>query len=142
MVGQAEGMTSYDLTDVGQLIPLAKTLGVEVDEVRPDQVTATMRWSPELCTSGGVMHGGALMAFADTVGALCAVANLPPGAGTATIESKTNFFRRVRSGVVTATSKPLHIGRTTFVAQTDLTDDHAQPIAQVTQTQAILLAQR
>ena len=78
------------------------------------------------------------MAFADTVGAVCAVANLPEGAGTSTIESKTNFFRAVREGTVTATSTPLHVGRTTIVVQTDLTDDRGKRVARVTQTQAVL----
>jgi 1,4-dihydroxy-2-naphthoyl-CoA hydrolase len=103
-----------------------------------EQATATMAWAEPLCTACGVLHGGALMAFADTVGALCAVANLPKGAGTSTIESKTNFFRAVRGGLVTATSRPLHVGRSTIVVQTDLNDDYGKRVAQVTQTQAVL----
>jgi len=67
----------------------AAGVGIEVDEVTPERVTATMQWAEERCTTGGILHGGALMAFADTVGALCAAVNLPPAAGTATIESKT-----------------------------------------------------
>jgi 1,4-dihydroxy-2-naphthoyl-CoA hydrolase len=118
----------------------AAGVGIEVDEVTPERVTATMQWAEERCTTGGILHGGALMAFADTVGALCAAVNLPPAAGTATIESKTNFFRAVRSGVVTATGRPLHVGRATIVAQTDLTDDRGKLVAQVTQTQAVLSA--
>jgi len=124
--------------DLASAIPLAATLGIDVSEVTSQRVTATMNWAEQLCTSGGILHGGALMAFADTIGALCAVANLPPGAGTATIESKTNFFRAVRSGVVTAVSEPLHVGRSTIVAQTNLTDDRDKLVAQVTQTQAVL----
>jgi 1,4-dihydroxy-2-naphthoyl-CoA hydrolase len=119
-------------------IPLADTLGITVAEVNAEQATATMAWTESLCTAGGVLHGGALMAFADTVGALCAVANLPKGAGTSTIESKTNFFRAVRSGVVTATTTPLHVGRSTIVVQTNLSDDRGKRVAQVTQTQAVL----
>lgn len=99
-----------------------------------------MGWAENRCTTGGLMHGGALMAFADTVGAVCAVLNLPPGAGTATIESKTNFFRAVRGGVVHASSRPLHVGRRTIVAQTDITDEGGRMVAQVTQTQAVLPA--
>ncbi|GBE65955.1 aromatic compound degradation protein PaaI [Mycobacterium sp. MFM001] len=124
--------------DLASAIPLAATLGIEVGEVTPQRVTATMNWAENLCTTGGILHGGALMAFADTIGAICAVANLPPGAGTATIESKTNFFRAVRSGAVTAISEPLHVGRTTIVAQTNLADDRGKLVAQVTQTQAVL----
>ena len=119
-------------------LPFADTLGITVAELTAEQATATMAWAEHLCTAGGVLHGGALMAFADTVGALCAVANLPKGAGTSTIESKTNFFRAVRGGIVSATCKPLHVGRSTIVVQTDMTDDRGKRVAQVTQTQAVL----
>ncbi|MGH3564141.1 MAG: PaaI family thioesterase [Mycobacterium sp.] len=121
-------------------IPFAAALGIEIGEVTPQRVTATMNWAEDRCTTGGILHGGALMAFADTIGAVCAVANLPPGAGTSTIESKTNFFRAVRGGTVTATCTPLHVGRTTIVAQTNLTDERGKLVAQVTQTQAVLSA--
>ncbi|HZE18452.1 MAG TPA: PaaI family thioesterase, partial [Mycobacterium sp.] len=86
-------MDTDDRAGLAGTIPFAASLGIEVHEVTPQQVTAAMSWAEERCTTGGIVHGGALMAFADTIGALCAVANLPPGAGTATIESKTNFFR-------------------------------------------------
>lgn len=119
-------------------MPFAAALQIEVDDLTPQQVRATMPWAPERCTTGGMLHGGALMAFADTAGALCAVANLPHGASTSTIESKTNFFRAVRGGVVTATSVPLHVGRTTIVVQTDLSDEHGTSVARITQTQAVL----
>jgi 1,4-dihydroxy-2-naphthoyl-CoA hydrolase len=119
-------------------LPFADTLGITVAELTAEQATATMAWAEHLCTVGGILHGGALMAFADTVGALCAVANLPKGAGTSTIESKTNFFRAVRGGIVSATCKPLHVGRSTIVVQTDLRDDRGKRVAQVTQTQAVL----
>jgi uncharacterized protein (TIGR00369 family) len=78
------------------------------------------------------------MATADTVGAVCAFLNLPEGANTSTIESKTNFFRGVREGAVRAVTRPLHVGRTTIVVQTDLTDDQGKRVAQVTQTQAVI----
>ena len=80
------------------------------------------------------------MAFADTLGAVCAFVNLPSGATTSTIESKTNFFRGVREGTVHATSRPLHVGRTTIVVQTDVRDDRDKRVAQVTQTQAVIPA--
>lgn len=127
-----------DTDELASAIPFAATLGIDIKEVAPQRVSATMDWAEERCTSGGILHGGALMAFADTIGAVCAAANLPPGAGTATIESKTNFFRGVRQGVVTAVCEPLHIGRTTIVVQTNLTDERAKLVAQVTQTQAVL----
>ncbi|ORW15893.1 aromatic compound degradation protein PaaI [Mycolicibacter nonchromogenicus] len=119
-------------------MPFAAALQIEIAELSPQQVRATMSWAPERCSTGGMLHGGALMAFADTAGAVCAVVNLPQGASTSTIESKTNFFRAVRAGTVTATSVPLHVGRTTIVVQTDLTDDNGKLVARVTQTQAVL----
>jgi len=131
-----------DATEFARLVvdsmPFAAALQIKVTDLSPHQVSATMAWAPERCTTAGMLHGGALMAFADTAGAVCAVANLPPGASTSTIESKTNFFRAVREGTVTATSVPLHVGRTTIVVQTDLTDDRGKPVARVTQTQAVL----
>jgi len=84
-----------------------------------------------------VLHGGALMTFADSVGAICAFLNLPPAATTSTIESKTNFFRAVRSGTVHAVTRPLHVGGSTVVVQTNLRDDAGRLVAQVTQTQAV-----
>jgi uncharacterized protein (TIGR00369 family) len=78
------------------------------------------------------------MTLADTLGAVCAFLNLPPGAGTSTIESKTNFFRGVRAGVAHGTTTPLHVGRTTIVVQTDVRDDDGKRVALVTQTQAVL----
>jgi len=131
-----------DSTEFARLVvanmPFAAALDIDITELTPQQVIATMAWAPERCTTGGILHGGALMAFADTVGAVCAVANLPQGASTSTIESKTNFFRAVREGTVTASSLPLHVGRTTIVVQTDLTDEHGKLVARVTQTQAVL----
>jgi 1,4-dihydroxy-2-naphthoyl-CoA hydrolase len=131
-------LSTDDLAGLIALIPFAAELGIRLDEATAERVVARMSWTENLCTTGGIVHGGALMAFADTVGALCAAVNLPPGAGTATIESKTNFFRAVRGGDVTSTSNPLHVGRSTIVVQTNLTDDRDRLVAQVTQTQAVL----
>ena len=119
-------------------MPLARHLGVEVVAAEKDEVRVRLNWAEELCTSGGVLHGGALMALGDTAGALCAVLNLPEGAGTSTIESKTNFFRGVREGHVEAVARPLHVGRSTIVVQSDLFDSAGKRVAQVTQTQAVL----
>ena len=88
------------------------------------------------------MHGGVLMALADTVGAWCAFLNLPEGAGTTTIESKTNFLRAVRGGTVQATARPLHVGRTVVVVDTEFRDDDERLVARVTQTQAVLNPQQ
>ncbi|GGV28422.1 aromatic compound degradation protein PaaI [Actinomadura cremea] len=119
-------------------MPFARALGVEIDTAGPDEVTGRLDWAPDRCTAGGVLHGGALMALADTLGAACAFLNLPDGASTTTLESKTNFFRGVKEGCVRGTSRPLHAGRTSIVVQTDLHDGTGRRIAQVTQTQAVL----
>jgi uncharacterized protein (TIGR00369 family) len=118
-------------------IRFAAVLGIEMLEATPEAVRARMAWTPERCTAGGVMHGGALMALADSCGGLCAFLNLPDGArSTATIESKTNFLRAVRGGAVTATTRPLHSGRTLIVLETELTRNDGKLAAKVTQTQA------
>jgi 1,4-dihydroxy-2-naphthoyl-CoA hydrolase len=126
------------MPDLVALMPFAQELGVHVDTATKDEVRGRLDWRPELCTAGGVLHGGALMALADSVGAICAFLNLPEGANTATIESKTNFFRGVRDRHVDAVAKPLHVGRTSIVVQTDLADADGKPVALVIQTQAIL----
>lgn len=121
------------------MIPFAGHLGIEVTAADPSEVRGGMEWAPELCTVDGVLHGGALIAFADTLGAACAFLNLPDGAtATATVESKTNFFRAVREGRVEGVARPLHAGRSFIVVQTDLLDSDERRVAQVTQTQAVL----
>jgi uncharacterized protein (TIGR00369 family) len=130
--------SNLSLDDLVALMPFSAGLGIELTGAAAEEVTARLAWRPELCTTFGVLHGGALMALADSVGAVCAVLNLPEGATTSTIESKTNFFRGVREGAVHSSSKPLHVGRTTIVVQTDLLDDRGKRVAQVTQTQAVL----
>jgi 1,4-dihydroxy-2-naphthoyl-CoA hydrolase len=118
-------------------MPFAALIGAELLEVTPELVCGRMQWSPERCTAGEVMHGGALMALADGCGGVCAFFNLPEGAiGTATIESKTNFLRGVREGAVTARTRPLHKGRTLIVIETELTREDGTLVAKVTQTQA------
>lgn len=127
-----------DLESMIAKMPFAGVLGVSLDAASPDEVRGRMAWSEDTCTTAGLLHGGALMAAADTVGAVCAFLNLPPGAGTSTIESKTNFFRGVREGEVHTVSRPLHVGRTTIAVQTELRDDRGKLVALVTQTQAVL----
>jgi 1,4-dihydroxy-2-naphthoyl-CoA hydrolase len=119
-------------------MPFAAAIGVEIDSVAADEVGGGLAWAPDRCTAGGILHGGALMALADGLGGICAYLNLPDGASTATIESKTNFFRAVREGRVTAVSRPLHVGRSVVVVETDLRDDRGRHVARVTQTQAVL----
>jgi uncharacterized protein (TIGR00369 family) len=125
---------------IRDLMPFAVLIGVELLETGRELVRGRIAWSPEHCTTGGVMHGAVVMALADTCGGVCAFLNLPEGAtGTATIESKTNFFRPVREGYVEAVSTPLHVGRTTIVVQTDVLDAQGKRVARVTQTQAVFL---
>lgn len=115
------------------------TLGARAERWDPDLVVLSLDWSPALCTSGGVLHGGAIMALADSAGAACAMLNLPDGAsGTATIESKTNFLGAVREGTVQARSKVLHRGGTTVVVETEVRDAKQRLVAKVTQTQVVL----
>jgi 1,4-dihydroxy-2-naphthoyl-CoA hydrolase len=120
-------------------VPFAATLGIELVEASTELVRARLEWAPELCTVGGILHGGVIMALADNGGGMCAWLNLPEGAtGTATIESKTNFLRAVRSGALTATTRPLHKGRTMIVLETEVARDDGKLSAKVTQTQAFL----
>ncbi|NUR77658.1 MAG: PaaI family thioesterase [Thermoleophilia bacterium] len=125
-------------TDLVALMPFAASLGIEVSAADKDEVRGRLEWTAERCTAGGVLHGGALMSLADSVGAICAFLNLPEGANTATIESKTNFFRAVRDGHVDAVARPLHVGRTSIVVQTELADADGRAVAVVIQTQAVL----
>lgn len=134
---------AIDPQTVLDMMPLARTLGIEFDTITPAEVTGRLSWSAELCTTAGVLHGGALVSLADSVAGVCAYVNLPPGATTSTIELKTNFFTAVRQGmVVVAIAHPLHSGRTVIVVQTDLygvaQDGGRRRVAQVTQTQAVL----
>jgi 1,4-dihydroxy-2-naphthoyl-CoA hydrolase len=127
-----------DLTDtVNAQMPLGATLGIRTSGGE-DEVEATLEWAPELCSAGGVLHGGVLMELADSSGDVCALLNVPSGGSTVTIESKTNFFGAVREGTVRARSRPLHRGRTTIVVETDLFDSADRHVARTTQTQAVL----
>jgi uncharacterized protein (TIGR00369 family) len=122
--------------EILELMPFAKQIGIELIETTSDFVTGRLAWAPERCTTAGVMHGGAIMSLADTCGGVCAFLNLPEGAtGTATIESKTNLLRAVQDGVLTATSRPLHTGRTLIVVETELRREDGKLAAKVTQTQ-------
>jgi 1,4-dihydroxy-2-naphthoyl-CoA hydrolase len=119
-------------------LPFSELVGIEITAATRDEVRGRMPWREDLCTLGGILHGGALMTLADTVGAACAFLNLPEGATTATIESKTNLLRAVRGGTVEATAAPVHVGRNLIVVQTDLRDDQGRRVALTTQTQAVI----
>jgi uncharacterized protein (TIGR00369 family) len=123
------------------LMPFTKTIGAAFSRYDKEEVQARLHWAPALCTSGGLLHGGALMSLADSTGAACAFLNLPDGAaGTTTVESKTNFLRGVRDGYVEAVSRPLHVGRTVIVVETDVRDPQDRLVARVLQTQLVLRA--
>ena len=116
-------------------------MGIELTEATQEKVVATMLVRPDLCTVGGVCHGGAFMAFADTIGAIGTVMNLPPSTRTTTIESKTNFLGAAPVNTrVTAESTPLHRGKTTMVWQTMIRSEAGKLCAVVTQTQMVLPA--
>jgi len=117
---------------------LPELLGIRFVEAAPDRLVAELTIRDDLRTVGGALHGGAIMAFADTVGATATFINLPPGASTTTLESKTNFFAAGRDGFVRAETTPLHRGRTTMVWQTRVTDASGRLLAQVIQTQMVL----
>ncbi len=119
--------------------PLAKLIGVEIVEATKAKVVGKLVVRPEICTTFDTLHGGAIMAFADTLGATGAFLNLPPGAGTTTMESKTNFIGSARVGMtVTGESTPVHVGKSTSVWTTRITRDDGKLVAVVTQTQIVL----
>ena len=120
-------------------MPLAEHLGITFVSAATERVVAQMEVTPALCTGRNILHGGAVMALADTVGAAGTILNLPEGAWTATIESKTNFVGPASLGTtVTAEATPIHIGRRTMVWQSRLTTDQGKLVAVVTQTQMVL----
>ena len=114
-------------------------MGLELTEVGPERVVATLAVRPDLCTTGGILHGGALMAFADTLGAVGTFVNLPAGKRTTTVESSTKFIGAAKAGsVVTGECTALHRGRTTMVWQTRVTSDAGKLCGVVTQTQLVI----
>ncbi|HEY2450203.1 MAG TPA: PaaI family thioesterase [Mycobacterium sp.] len=120
-------------------VPLCLTLGITADAAGPDEVVLSLDWAPHLCTGNDVLHGGIVMALADSAGGICAFLNLPEGAGgTATIESKTNFLAATRRGTLKAHCRPLHIGKRVIVLETEVRGERGKLAAKVLQTQAIL----
>lgn len=121
---------------------MARNLGVRLVSVTKKRVVAEMPVKARHLNRSGRVNGGALMAFADALGATGTVANLPPGHRTTTLESKTNFFAAGDGPVLKAVSKPLHIGRTTMVWQTTIRNADKRLVAVVTQTQMVLPGER
>ena len=113
-------------------------LGIEFLEVTPDRVVARLKVTESLMTVGGTVHGGTLMAFADTIGAAGTAASLQEGQRTATLESKTNFIASCRSGYVRAEATPIHKGKRTHVWETRITDESGKLLSVTTQTQIVL----
>lgn len=128
------------MSNPADVMPFAKLMGVNVTEASGERVVAELTVREDLCTAGGIMHGGAVMAFADSLGGVGAFMTLPQGAsGTTTIESKTNFLGAAKVGsVVRAETTPVHVGRRTSVWQTKITTAEGKPVALVTQTQMAL----
>ena len=126
------------MADTG--MPFSELMGVEITERSKERVRGRMIVRADLCTAGGILHGGAYMAFADTLGAMGGVMNLAPGAGTTTLESKTNFLGSAPVGsVVEGETTPLHVGRRSSVWQTRVTNTDGKLLALVIQTQMTLL---
>jgi 1,4-dihydroxy-2-naphthoyl-CoA hydrolase len=120
-------------------LPFAELLGIEVVSASPDKIVAEMTVREDLCTNPAVLHGGAIMAFADTLGALGTIVNLPQRAATTTIESKTNFVAPAPVGTrVVAETTPIHRGRRTMIWQTRISTPDGRLVALVTQTQLVL----
>ena len=118
---------------------LPELLGLELTEATAERVCARLPVRPELCTLGGILHGGALMALADTLGAVGAFLNLPPQARTTTLESKTNFLGAARAGsTALAECTPVHRGKTTSVWQTAIRAEGGKLLALVVQTQLVI----
>ena len=124
--------------DWDRLPGLARHIGIRFTETGKDRIVAELEIRAELLTTTGALHGGTLMAFADTIGAAGTVVNLAPGQNTATLESKTNFFAAAFKGLVRAEATPLHTGKRTHVWQTRVTDDKGRLLSLTIQTQVIL----
>jgi 1,4-dihydroxy-2-naphthoyl-CoA hydrolase len=120
-------------------LPFAELLAIEFISASPDKVVAEMTVRDDLCTRPAVLHGGAIMAFADTLGAMGTIINLPQGASTTTVESKTNFVAPAPVGTrVVGETTPIHRGRRTMIWQTRVSTQEGRLVALVTQTQLVL----
>jgi uncharacterized protein (TIGR00369 family) len=130
--------TSLNPADLLATMPYAVHTGVVIDTANKESVTGHLDWAAERCTIGGVLHGGALMTLADSLGAVAAFLHLPAGAGTATVSSSTALLRAAREGRVTGTARVVNAGRRFITVQTDLADEAGKPISTTTQVQAVL----
>ena len=128
------------MSNLAEKMPFSRMMGLKITSATREQVLAEIQVSPDLCTTGHIMHGGAIMSVADTMGAIGASLNLPDGAaGTTTIESKTNFLGAAKEGsLLSGETTPVHVGRRTSVWQTRLTREDGKMVALVTQSQMVL----
>ena len=128
------------MSNLADVMPFSKLMGIEVTDAQPDKVTGRLQVRPDLCTTGGVLHGGALMAFADSLGAIGAFMSLPEGAaGTTTIESKTNFLGAApENSAVLGITTPVKLGKKLSVWQTRIESEDGTAVALITQTQLVL----
>jgi uncharacterized protein (TIGR00369 family) len=133
MADRDETLTAMARTQM----PFADVLGLDIVRGDTSGVEARAAWSADRCTVAGMLHGGYLMSLADSVGAMAAVFHLPQGAGTSTIESKTNFFRPVAEGEIRIVSTPVHVGRTLIAVQTDIYRADGKLVTRTTQTQTV-----
>jgi uncharacterized protein (TIGR00369 family) len=131
-------MTEPQAEDLVALMPFAQHLGIRIDTADAHRAEGRLAWAPQLCTSGGILHGGVLMAFADSLGAVVTFLGLPDGARTATITSTSHMFRPVASGDVRGVAETVHRGRTVVTVRTTLYDDQDRMTMQTTQVQAVL----
>jgi 1,4-dihydroxy-2-naphthoyl-CoA hydrolase len=129
---------AMDPSTLAATMPFAVHTGVVITEASKDGVSGHLEWTPERCTTGGLLHGGALMTLADSLGAVAAFLHLPDGAGTATVSSSTALLRGVRAGRVTGTATVVHAGRRVITVRTELVDDAGKPVSTTTQVQAVL----
>ena len=135
--GRIDVATSAELAALVEAMPFAAAAGVGLVSASPDEVVGEMPWASERCTVAGVLHGGALMTLADSVGAVCAYLNLPPGATTSTITSTTSFLAPVRHGRAIAVARPLQVGRAVITVRIEVTDSDDRLVAHIVQVQAV-----
>jgi 1,4-dihydroxy-2-naphthoyl-CoA hydrolase len=128
------------MNNLADVMPFSKLMGIEISDAQPDKVEGRLMVRPDLCTTGGILHGGAMMAFADSLGAIGAFMSLPEGAGgTTTIESKTNFLGAApENSVVLGTTTPVKLGKKLSVWQTRIDSEDGKAVALITQTQLVL----
>ena len=131
-------MSDLDLSALVTTMPFATHIGMEITAASREEVVGHLDWSEDRCTTGGLMHGGALMTLADTLGAVAAFLHLPEGAGTATVSSNTTLVRGLREGRAIGTATVVNVGRRFITVRTNIADDTGRLLVTTTQVQAVL----